>query len=133
MVNLLPPSAGGSVKLKWPQEVAGVLEVGADSENLVDDILNTDHTVFAEGSLYNLVGGQRSSLPFYLNSTILKNAFNLHLPLCKIRLMIIFNQFENHFNLKDLRVVSKLSGTVLSRCKFCRVKFVTNVSGPNTN
>ena len=41
VVLLLPPSIGG-VQLKGPQEVAGRLEVRADSEDLMDQILHTN-------------------------------------------------------------------------------------------
>jgi hypothetical protein len=33
-------SSSGSSELEWPQEVVGFLEVGADSVDLIDEILN---------------------------------------------------------------------------------------------
>ncbi len=35
-------ATGGVVELEGPEEVAGLLEVGADGEDLVDQILQTD-------------------------------------------------------------------------------------------
>ena len=69
MVDFLPPSPGGSVKLEGPQKVAGILEIWSNSCDLVDNIFDTDHTVLAKSILNNLVGGQRSSLTFNLNKT----------------------------------------------------------------
>ena len=37
-------AAIGAVELKWPQEVGGLLEVGANCEDLVDEIFHADHT-----------------------------------------------------------------------------------------
>ena len=57
VVILLPPSTGGVVQLEGPQEVGGVLEVGADSQNLVNQILHADDAHLAELGLDHLVGG----------------------------------------------------------------------------
>ena len=62
MVDFLSPSTGGSVQFEGPQEVAGILEVGSNSGDLVDNIFNTNHTIFAKSILNNLVRGQRSPL-----------------------------------------------------------------------
>jgi len=40
---------------KWPQEVVDLLEVGANSEDLVDNIFHTDDSVLSEGSLNDRV------------------------------------------------------------------------------
>jgi hypothetical protein len=49
MVELsLVPSASRVAEFEWPEEVGSLLEVGANGENLVDKIFNTDDTVFAE-------------------------------------------------------------------------------------
>ena len=47
MVRLFSPSTVWSVKLKMPQEVVGFLEVRADCEDLVDQVLHTDDTEFS--------------------------------------------------------------------------------------
>lgn len=52
----------GVGQLEWPQEVAGLLEVGSDSVDFVDEIFNTDDTVLAEVVLDQLVVGQSDSL-----------------------------------------------------------------------
>lgn len=48
-------AAGGAVEFERPQEVAGLLEVGADGINLVDEILHADYAVFAQVGLDELV------------------------------------------------------------------------------
>ena len=42
MVGLRSPSTIGVVELEGPEEVGGLLEVGADSGDLMDKVLNTD-------------------------------------------------------------------------------------------
>lgn len=49
-------------QLEWPQEVAGLLEVGSDSVDLVDQVFNTDDAVLAKVVLNQLVVGQSDSL-----------------------------------------------------------------------
>jgi hypothetical protein len=58
----LTEAAGWAVQLEGPQEVRGLLEVGADGVNLVDQILHTDHAVLAEILLDDLVVGERQAL-----------------------------------------------------------------------
>jgi len=55
-------TAGGIGQLKWPEEVACLLEVGSDSEDLVDQILHADNAVLAEVVLNQLVVGERNAL-----------------------------------------------------------------------
>ena len=55
-------TAVGAVKLERPQEVRGLLEVGTNSVDLVDQILHTDHAVFLEVLLNDLVVSQRDAL-----------------------------------------------------------------------
>merc|ERR1719360_233703 len=71
VVSLLPPSAGGVVQLEGPQEVGGVLEVGADSQNLVDQILHTDDAHLAELSLDDVVGGDGGTVTINLDKPTL--------------------------------------------------------------
>lgn len=52
----------GVAKLEGPQEVGGLLEVGADSEDLVNEILHADDTVLAEALLNDGVVGQGNTL-----------------------------------------------------------------------
>ena len=49
-------------QLEWPEEVAGLLEVGADSEDLMDQVLHADDTELAQVVLDQLVIGQRDAL-----------------------------------------------------------------------
>lgn len=49
-------------ELEGPEEVGGLLEVGADSEDLVDQILDGDDAVLAEVGLNEGVVGERDPL-----------------------------------------------------------------------
>jgi hypothetical protein len=49
-------------KLEWPKEVGGLLEVGADGVDLVDQIFDTDDTVFAEAGLNDGVVSKSNTL-----------------------------------------------------------------------
>ena len=55
-------TTGRRRKLEGPQEVGGLLEVGADGVDLVDEILHTNHNVLSEVILYDLVVSQRQAL-----------------------------------------------------------------------
>lgn len=57
-----PPAAGGVGELEGPQEVGGLLEVGAGGDDLVDEILNAKDVVFAEVLLDDLVVGEGDAL-----------------------------------------------------------------------
>lgn len=52
----------GVAELEGPQEVGGLLEVGANGEDLVDEILNADDAVLAKGGLNDGVVGQSNTL-----------------------------------------------------------------------
>lgn len=52
----------GVAELEGPQEVGGLLEVGANGEDLVDEILNADDAVLAEVLLNDGVVGQGNAL-----------------------------------------------------------------------
>ena len=67
MVGLLSPSPSWVVQLEGPQEVGSVLEVGSNSEDLVDQILNTDDSQLAQLVLNDVVGGDGSSVSIDLN------------------------------------------------------------------
>lgn len=56
-------AAGGVGELEGPQEVGGLLEVGADGVDLVDEIFHADDAVLAEGLLDDGVVGQGDALP----------------------------------------------------------------------
>ena len=64
-------AAVGVGQLEGPQEVAGLLEVGADGVDLVDQILHTDNAVLAEGLLDDGVVGQGNTLLVDLSVTTL--------------------------------------------------------------
>merc|ERR1719291_1266572 len=57
VVDLLPPPTSRGVQLEGPQEVGGILEVGSNGQNLVDEILHTDDAELAQGALNQIIGG----------------------------------------------------------------------------
>ena len=66
VVGLLPPAPGRVVELEGPQEVGGVLEVGADGEDLVDEVLHADEAVLAQVLLDDVVAAQGGALSVHL-------------------------------------------------------------------
>merc|ERR1719239_1916378 len=71
VVDLLPPPTSGGVQLEGPQEVGRVLEVGANGENLMDEILHADDAKLAKSSLNQVVGGDGSAVAIDLDKTTL--------------------------------------------------------------
>ena len=67
MVGLLPPAARRRIQLKGPQEVAGILEVLANSHDLVDDVLDADHAVLAKDILDDVIGRNGDTPTLNLN------------------------------------------------------------------
>ena len=57
-----PPAAVGVGELEGPEEVGGLLEVGAGGDDLVDEILNTEDVVLAEVLFDDLVVGEGDAL-----------------------------------------------------------------------
>ena len=68
VVGLLPPATGGVVKLEGPQEVGGVLEVGSDGQDLVDQILHTDDSHLAKLALNDVIGGDWGTVSINLHN-----------------------------------------------------------------
>jgi hypothetical protein len=64
-------TTGGRRELEGPQEVAGLLEVGADGVDLVDQVLDADNAVLAEVLLDDLVVGDGDALLVDLSVTAL--------------------------------------------------------------
>ena len=60
--SLLAPAAGRGVQLEGPEEVVGLLELGTNGDNLVDEVLNASEADLAESSLNDGVVTQRNSL-----------------------------------------------------------------------
>merc|ERR1719239_1095140 len=71
VVDLLPPPTGRGVQLERPQEVGGVLEVGSNGQNLVDEILHTDDAELAQGALNQIIGGDGSAVAVDLDKSTL--------------------------------------------------------------
>ena len=59
--SLLAPAAGRGVQLEGPEEVTGILEVGSDSENLMNKVLNANNVELAQLRLDEVVGGDRGA------------------------------------------------------------------------
>ena len=57
MGRLLAPATGLGVQLEGPQVVGGVLEVGSDGEDLVNEVLDADDVELAQLLLDEVVGG----------------------------------------------------------------------------
>ena len=55
-------AAGGIAQLEGPEEVGGLLEIGADGEDLVDEVLDAHEAVFAQVVLDQLVVGEGDAL-----------------------------------------------------------------------
>lgn len=55
-------ATSGGRELEGPEEVGGLLEVGANGVDLVDEVLNADDAVLAEVLLDDLVIGEREAL-----------------------------------------------------------------------
>ena len=68
-------ATSGVGELEGPQEVVGLLEVGADSVDLVDQILHTDNAVLAKVLLDDLVVGESNTLLVDLTVTALVQKF----------------------------------------------------------
>ena len=64
-------ATGGRGELEGPQEVGGLLEVGADGVDLVDQVLDADDAVLAEVLLDQLVVGDGQALLVDLSVTAL--------------------------------------------------------------
>ena len=63
MLEFASPEAPSRVaELEWPKEVARLLEIGADSDDFVDQILHTDDAVLAKIVFDQLVVGERDAL-----------------------------------------------------------------------
>ena len=65
MVGLLTPSAIGSVQLEGPKSVGDILEIGANCENFVNHIFNTNHAMTTQVGLDQVIGGDWC--PFTVN------------------------------------------------------------------
>lgn len=66
-------ATSGVGELEGPEEVVGLLEVGADGVDLVDQVLHADNAVLAELLLDDLVVGERNTLGVDLTVTALVN------------------------------------------------------------
>ncbi len=70
----------GTLQLKWPQEVIGLLEVWTTSSDLVDQIFDADDAVLAELGFDGFVCAQWNSLFIDLTITTFINQLLNGLP-----------------------------------------------------
>lgn len=81
-------ATGRVAELEWPEKVAGLLEVGADGEDLVDQILDTEDTVFAQVVFNYLVVGEWDALllDFAIAALIdeVPNSFDRGITVCDV-------------------------------------------------
>merc|ERR1719228_475665 len=76
VVGLLSPSTSGVVKLEGPQEVAGILEVGTNSVDFVDQVLNTDDVLLAQVSFNCLIRFDGDTLSSHLDKSTFVDKFS---------------------------------------------------------
>ncbi len=74
-VSLGSESSSGSTKLEGPQEVVSFLEVGSNTVDLVNKVLDGADIVLAKGLIDQGVGGKRNTLLVDLAVTSLENKF----------------------------------------------------------
>jgi len=72
-MSLVVESTLGGAKLEGPKEVVGLLEVGSDSVDFVDQIFSADDTVLAKSLFNDQVGSDGDSLLVDLTETSLVN------------------------------------------------------------
>lgn len=72
-VSLLLETLLGGRELEWPEEVVGLLEVGSNGPELVDEVLNGVNSVLAENGLNDGVVSEGNSRSVDLSETSLVN------------------------------------------------------------
>ena len=70
-MSLLLKPVEGRGELEGPEEVVGLLEVGTDSPDLVNEVLNAGDTLFTENTIDNAVVGKRNARAVNLTVTSL--------------------------------------------------------------
>mmetsp|Transcript_21669 Transcript_21669/g.41371 ORF Transcript_21669/g.41371 Transcript_21669/m.41371 type:complete len:289 (-) Transcript_21669:90-956(-) len=60
--TLLGETTQGAAELEWPKELVAGLERGANSEDLVNEILDTNHVFLTQYLLHDAVVGERNAL-----------------------------------------------------------------------
>ena len=72
-VSLVCKSSSWSSKFEWPQEVVGFLEVRTNGVNFVDQIFNTNDSLFTQSLFNDAVVGKWDSLFVEFSITSLQN------------------------------------------------------------
>lgn len=85
--GLLPVAAAGVAQLERPEEVVGLLEVRSNGEDLVDQVLDADDAVPAEGALDDRVLRERGAPVVDLAKATLvdelTNALQIRVAVCE--------------------------------------------------
>jgi hypothetical protein len=68
-------TAGWVAELEWPQEVGSLLEVGANGEDLVDQVLHADNAVLSQVGFDDRVIGESNALLVDLSVSTLVDEF----------------------------------------------------------
>ena len=68
----------GRSQLEGPEEVVGLLEVGTDGDDLVDEVFNASNTVLSEDTLNNRVVGEGNSRSIDLTVASLVDKLSNH-------------------------------------------------------
>ena len=74
-MSLLGESSSRASELEWPEEVVGLLKVGATVLDFVYEVFDTSDSVLAEGSFNEGVVGQGNSLFIDLSVSSLVDKF----------------------------------------------------------
>jgi len=70
-MSLVVESTARRAKLEGPQEVVGLLEVGSDIVDFIDQVFSTDDFVLSESSFNDFIAGNGDSLLIDLTITSL--------------------------------------------------------------
>jgi len=122
------------VEFEWPQELVDVLEVLADGENFMDEILNADDSVFLELLGDDFVVGDGNPLSVDLTKTTLVDELFHSLQVGCSPSNIGLNEFQ-HFESggveSDKDCILNLAKSEKSQNLFC--SRINTIDTPNSN
>ena len=97
--GLLPVASASVAQLEWPQEAVGLLEVRSHREDLVNQIFDTNYSIFSKNFLDNGVFCQCSTPSVDLSKSSLvdqfTNSFQIWIP-AKITTCTLTNFLLDH-------------------------------------
>jgi hypothetical protein len=133
-------TASWVAELEWPEEVGSLLEVGANGEDLVDEILNADNTILTEVGLDDGVVGESNTLLLDLSVSTLVDKLTDSL---QVRVTVGNPWLNNLKHLKgsfghanedtvvDLEKTEKLEDLARLRCDLVDTKYIVSSSLQN--